>query len=634
MIVEHKRKQSNDQRPAYERLYENIYGSPFHLKFSPRQTSPLQGREEGDSSSRGLTNRRTTFDGPPKSQNTSRSRSPHEAASDLYADAEKRQGKANKTLENHMKDLKAQHNTSYVNQQSNKILAQSLIKEYEKQTSLIFQDSEHKGKFDYSEMVCLLKSLNFVSNIEGVKDKSTNTEWMLLDKIWLILQGDQHDGINERNLLIFLLAILGLNPEFSPYKLSGEPGGPQYESIVTRAKKAAAAKDNSSETQANNGLIGKFDEKENVVFTPKDISTIQKTFELFYVNRTTLAKNLSASKSPSLQISTGSPRIPEMLEQSKNLAAAYREKQLEEVQEYLQENNMPFPEKMDHAELLRLHAMATAEKTKKKLLKEKEEEEFQECTFKPKINGPEAIQKLRASSPPSKGGQQGDTSNLDESKDLAGNNQGFKSTVESLGIQKRTELLYSMGKKQLERSDKSHVEWYDEKNINFCTFKPALTARRTKDDKISLDDVRSADKSIERMRNGRDQQEVADWAKGERPHTMLKVGIERIHNKARIGDVNTKDLTHQDEPPKSSRESISNKYMSRKLSESKLSPQKVYEQSQKSSRQSECYQLKQLYHAYFFTRIKKPRNFRFRSQTRFDTRHADEKYSWLLRKRD
>ena len=122
----------------------------------------------------------------------------------LYQDAIRRK---HKSVE--MAKIRPDRNLKYLSEKSAKLLALKLIKEFEEKANEYFGDNEHK--FMYSEMCEFLKMLHFIKASENENTTYAQHEKSLQQDLWLVLKGEKFKGVNERNLLVFLLAIMGLD---------------------------------------------------------------------------------------------------------------------------------------------------------------------------------------------------------------------------------------------------------------------------------------------------------------------------------------------------------------------------------------------------------------------------------------
>ena len=205
-MVERKRRREGDDRSPYDRLYE-------------RSKSPNTTQKDGSGlHSSGITNsnQASEYTFHPRirarSQNLKRDDPVGEI---LYKDALRRQTKSTENLKL-LSQAAFANKPSFVNESSKKMLAHKLIKEFEERTDEFFEQTQ-EHKFNYLHMCDFLKSLRFLRTNEDVKNQYFVHERTLLYDMWVILRGDQYNGVNERNLLVMLLAILGLNFPIPPY---------------------------------------------------------------------------------------------------------------------------------------------------------------------------------------------------------------------------------------------------------------------------------------------------------------------------------------------------------------------------------------------------------------------------------
>ena len=59
----------------------------------------------------------------------------------------------------------------------------------------------------------VLRRMGFIRNDENVKSPDFIQERTLLFDMWVVLRGKEKEEIGSRNLLTFLLAIIGINTE-------------------------------------------------------------------------------------------------------------------------------------------------------------------------------------------------------------------------------------------------------------------------------------------------------------------------------------------------------------------------------------------------------------------------------------
>lgn len=504
----------------------------------------------------------------------------------LYRDALRRQTKSAENLNKKVTPVKMQ----YMNDSSKRFLAHKLIKEFEQKSEEFFEEFE-EHRFDYLQMCEFLKVLKFVRKCEDANNPYFIHERTLLYDMWVVLKGDKYNGVNERNLLVILLAILGLNFPIPPYmqseqavqKNSANPSSnvsqqekssnhhnnrskPQGLKILSQEQsrqgsqspdfypknksqsqisknsknypgnfsanesfddstkiETANVTQNKIRTVNNNGNssfdkgcaavdnileecsdevkhrlnFGVFDDKENISFTDEEVECINQVYEVLYMNRLH-----TSGRTPIKEVQVS--RTPKVLDTSKKLADAYREKQLEQAAKYLIDTQQTPPRngRLTHADLLIYQKSAQMHKLAQKA-QELAQKELELCPFTPKTTTNKSIiinayhhtvtqnQTTEKSEPsPSRISKRSSTPSC------------------SLGS-KRTDSLYALCKQQPKKQDKSHAEWYDERHAQECSFKPVISQSKTFDlRKKSVENIRDADKSIERVRKAREQRDI------------------------------------------------------------------------------------------------------------------------------
>lgn len=488
----------------------------------------------------------------------------------------------------------------HINETSTRMLAERLIREFEEHSEVFFKpNSEHR--FNYLQMCEFMKMLKFVIHAEDTKNEYFLRERTLLYDMWLVLRGEEYSGVNERNLLLFLLGILELNFDLPPYiraehteitatplKPDGDsrsgrvpsptgrkalsyshsptPDKPQNKGIVqssmnlhpqhtpnSTSNGATPHKmsprefyektlEKRSEYQSPNMSLrigadhfGSWDTHENIHLTSEEVTRIHKVYQLFHTNRATVTMSTPKPKVIPRQQS----RSPEILEHSRILADEYRQKQLAEVANFMLEasKNPPSDGRLTHADLLRYQKEAKTHKMQESSL-QRQQEKLTECTFKPTINDTGKVVKLLRSHAASRENTPRPKNQNPESfRHL--HIEGSGSRLENLGV-KRTEELYSLRKAYQTKPNKSYADSSHDKISEEHTFKPNLQASaRSITRKTSLENVRDAERSIERVRKAREQKEFINWFKNERmpfnpekdaAPTSFKCGIDRAHN--------------------------------------------------------------------------------------------------------
>lgn len=67
-----------------------------------------------------------------------------------------------------------------------------------------------KSRIDFDEMCVIMQKTGLVKSVEKLFHQHYIQERTLLFDMWIVLRGDQGNGITKKNLLIFMLAILGI----------------------------------------------------------------------------------------------------------------------------------------------------------------------------------------------------------------------------------------------------------------------------------------------------------------------------------------------------------------------------------------------------------------------------------------
>ena len=492
----------------------------------------------------------------PKIDERSKKMKRNESVQDiLYNDALRRREKSAENSK-HKKDTRK---ILYMNEQSKRFLARKLIREFEITSEEFFASFEGEHKFNYLHMCNFLKALRFLRNNEDTKNPYFVHERTLTYDMWVVLRGDKYNGVNERNLLVMLLAIMGLNLPIPPYvhstpqkhpeenenqgenpsdsvnpaesnqpKLNSVTFGRQDQKLLEQMmirkenSQSAVVEPTNTEDQtvaiANRNMslshslidqnkeaeenqprvqIGSFDDKENIYFTDEEVHVINHVYDVLYANRL-----YSTERKP-----VNAPQhsfAPKILERSKKLADAFREKQLTETANYIiqTQKSPPSNVRLTHADLLILHKSVQNEKLEEKK-KEYIKKELEECSFAPKITE-------------SKG-------NITQQLDVSlGNLRSPTPTEFRRGL--------NSAAKSKPKKDKTYVEWYDEKYKDECTFKPAISTLvdRSRYMNQSLENIRDVDKSIERAKKGREQRRILNEAKSFRGTSSNEMATERV----------------------------------------------------------------------------------------------------------
>ena len=157
----------------------------------------------------------------PRIQNRSKNMKRDKKVDDLlYNDALRRRAKSNERSKSKSKLLKQSHSQyqTPIQNKSEKLLTFKLMKEFEKQCNDFFLNNQER-KFNYIDLCKFLGAMDFINNSEenNVYSAKFIQKRTLLYNIWAVLRGDRYNGINERNLLVFILAICGISAKIPCY---------------------------------------------------------------------------------------------------------------------------------------------------------------------------------------------------------------------------------------------------------------------------------------------------------------------------------------------------------------------------------------------------------------------------------
>ncbi|CAD8121688.1 unnamed protein product [Paramecium sonneborni] len=452
--------------PTYERLYNLNQKKP---------SEPILQQSE------------STIDYKPliqqKSQNIVRNQKVEDI---LYQDAQRRLQKQKEVQEKKNTTKVVTVNVKYTSNNSEKIVAQKFIREFETIIDWIFdqtgQDRPSNVSFsiDYLKLGEILQRLGFLNQLQ-VKDSNEKAveyenlrlseERALLCEIWTVLRGDELGGISKRNLCLFLLTLIGItdfkikelpsvqNEEVPNYQKSIQP---QQHKIVTAHQPNDRPK------------LGNIDKDGNIIFTHEETKRIQKQFDILYRNR------LGSEELKKTDWKDENPYKPQILPQSKQLANQFREKVLEEtanlIDNQLIKVTIPENGQITHADLLVLQKKAVEyhkELKKQEIL----QQQLEKCPFKPQLMN-------------------------------NGNNQ---SVDERKSQQKKSEKylqLYQLAKPTTQKRDRTREEIEYEKQQEECTFQPDISNKGIQQQKQENHFVnKDIDKTVQRMRQARQRRE-------------------------------------------------------------------------------------------------------------------------------
>ena len=417
-----------------------------------------------------------------------------------------------------MSRMKPKSNTQNMSDASKRALATRFIKEFD--TAILdFLEVGKEPKLDYIQINELLKKLSFLKDSETVDAPHFTPERILLYDMWYSLYGDKYKGVHRRNLLVFLLAVLGLHYQITKITKNNtknanqmvredddEDGIRHQESMSNiqseeedkNAFDPSTLQSNPEIGQRQRRIVGTFDNAGNNEFTPEEVKKIQKIYDVWYLNRLRSYDNVGHMIS-SRKFEDHSYH-PEILESSKQMAQSYREKILEETAELIQKNKITAPKdgKLTHADLLVLT---------KKIVKEKvqqqgeaiRDEQFKDCTFQPQTNDGQSSKILGKDKTHRNGSQVREEDNLDETT---------RKLSASIGKNKALEL-YALAKSRNNKKDRNTLEIDYEKNCDECTFTPDITTTRNIKPSTGPADIyaKNIDKTIERIRTARVERE-------------------------------------------------------------------------------------------------------------------------------
>ena len=426
----------------------------------------------------------------------------------------------------------------YMNTSSTKMLAQRLIREFEVQSQAFFPP-DHEHRFNYIQTGEFLRQLKFLVYSKSLNNRLFVKERTLLRDLWQVLRGDEFNGVTERNLLQFLLSILGLDialPKYIPLPKAqrGKSGSKllidldSIQNICISDYVGSENEEGSFAHQQGNQdtlfdisgpsdveMFGVFDEHQNIILTAGEVKRIHKVYELLYTNRVTACQTTGGIQSKEPRPSATSPKVSKLSRQTEALAETYRQKQLEEVAEFIAEMENPQSAELHitHAELIQYHHKVH----KQKLQQHKEQQEMQQVdsySFKPALNSTK-------------------------------NNKWLKGVLSNrLSPQKYSEDRFYQ-EKLVRKTEKSYEDWYDEKYLSGCTFQPTLEASKSYNTRqTSLDQVKNSEKVITRMSEAQEQRNFLQWFKGQRDpydskgidQVQMTFAVERVHNKSSIGE--------------------------------------------------------------------------------------------------
>ena len=478
----------------------------------------------------------------------------------LYNDAIRRQKKP-AALGTKGKE-KEQENAAKLSEASKKAFGSRFIREFDL-AIMDFLAPEKESKLDYMQINVFLHRLSFLKDSETIDLPHFTPERTLLHEMWTSLRGEENQGVHRRNLLVFLLAVMGLayqitkiHPEHEENEDQANQSQAQQEQEqekeldqIEEEEKAKESQEQSKVTTKNQIIskpsskldieggsmtkgfeqhteksadaskltphqeskpIGTFDADGNYELTPEEVNKIKHHYTVWFVNRMNARDNIGQMIS-SKRIEEH-PYHPDINEYSRNIAHLHREKILESTTELIQANKIPAPKdgKLTHADLLMYSKRVRKEKVdQRKLIIQNEE--LEGCTFRPKINDPAQTSRVL--------GKSGTRSQLDDTS----------------GPVDRCLELYSLRKSRLDKTDRDPHDIEYEKNCDECTFQPDLSITKLQTFNAGNVNImaKNIEKTIERLRAAQAvrEQKIIQSQRGFNPtleEEPFKFGLDRL----------------------------------------------------------------------------------------------------------
>ena len=274
----------------------------------------------------------------------------------LYNDAMRRQKKA---LVYEKKVTQKKGKSHATSDGSKKAYATRFIREFETVFTDFIQD-EKEQKLDYNQLSELLKRLCFLKEAQKVDQTQNTPEQVLLYDLWYTLFADKYKGLHRRNLLVVLLAVLGLNfqitkiqkPDSDETNKTNPIENGDSEAKSMNKSEVAGPPELDETSPRKRRIIGGFDDDENVEFTDEEVERVHKLYNVWFMNRLGSKDNIGQFN---VTKKTDEPtHQPEINEKSKGMAHLYRERVLEGTSELIQQKKLEPPRdgRLTHADLL------------------------------------------------------------------------------------------------------------------------------------------------------------------------------------------------------------------------------------------------------------------------------------------
>lgn len=461
---------------------------------------------------------------------------------ELYNDAFRRREQMEKLSSQSVSKLQS----PTISRSSQRLLQKKVVREYENAVESLFGKTSLTAKFDLTNIIAIFHALGFVpaqkrsgmlggkslgdgeTTANNIAENSNSGDIMnhitfmqsklLINDVWQILLGQQQNGVTNRNLMVMVLAIYGLqyddewnvggrkkNHSRSMVKSDDEAhhlgtgNSSQKKKDINVATSSICIYDQKQSESDDNLIsyssiasfpvrrlhpttVGHFDDDGDYQLTPEQVANLHKHFIAFYWNKIASEEKQPTSaaneeqKFPSkaglsTTLTNGLPPL-----RRDQLAQKRREKLLNSAQELFNRYGIDIDihkKNLSIEDILHIEK-ALLENEKKLFEKEIEQTRMKECTFKPAINSL--------------------SSEFQDSYNLNKENGGKHKALE----------LYEMGKRRPARQDKPKEELDFEKHEHECTFKPNIELSKTQPLRTFSENppplIQNFDKTVSRMR--------------------------------------------------------------------------------------------------------------------------------------
>lgn len=357
----------------------------------------------------------------------------------LYEDALRRRNKSVDMTDSRIK---------LISDRSEKVLVKKFKEEFNETWKSL--DPDGSNKLNYTKLSEILKQLAFIK-------KDSSQERMLLLKMWKIVGGEEKNYITKEDLYTFLQAILSFPTTSRPLDESMNSVSSQYGTFQDGAFYV-------NDTQGKK---------------------IHRTFELWYENRLSVTNKSYLNRS--FKHNEDFSFHPQLNKSSSKLASDYRKKRSDSAGPHNQ-----------YIEYLINEKKKTLEKNEK-LKREKEEQEYESCTFRPKTTSIPSTSRA------------GSTTRSNKRESLS--EEYLKTVSDPSAKIHRTDVLYQFSKVAQDKKTKRIRNPEDveiEKNKDECTFAPDIKAssKSVTNLSISASEAKGVSQLIERLRKARADNEL------------------------------------------------------------------------------------------------------------------------------